>query len=70
MTSEHVRIRVFSKQWFENLINNEATSGLIMIFAMIAAIVCANTSAREPVAHFLETPGNPRRRNGDVHEID
>lgn len=55
MTSEHVRIRVFSKQWFENLLNNEATSGLIMIFAMIAAIVCANTSAREPVAHFLET---------------
>ena len=38
MTSEHVRIRVFSKQWFENLINNEATSGLIMIFAMIAFV--------------------------------
>lgn len=49
-------IRIFSKQWFSRLINNEATSGLVMIFAMIAAIVCANTAARDPVHHFLETP--------------
>lgn len=36
-------VRPFSKQWFEKLLNNEATSGLIMIFAMIAAIICENT---------------------------
>ena len=46
---------VFSRAWFANILNNEATSGLVMIFAMIAAIICANTTAREPVAHFLET---------------
>ncbi|MBO4520074.1 MAG: Na+/H+ antiporter NhaA [Alphaproteobacteria bacterium] len=58
MTQEHVKtpyVRFFSKAWFEKILNNEATSGLVMIFAMIAAIVCANTSAREPVHHFLET---------------
>ena len=53
MTEE---IRIFSKKWFSRLLNNEATSGLVMIFAMIAAIVCANTAARDPVHHFLETP--------------
>lgn len=49
------RVRLFSKAWFEKILNNEATSGLVMIFAMIAAIVCANTAAREPVHHFLQT---------------
>ena len=53
--TEKVRIRLFSKAWFLQLLENEATSGLVMIFAMIAAIVCANTAAREPVHHFLET---------------
>ena len=53
--SEKKRIRLFSKAWFETLLNNEATSGLVMIFAMIIAIVCANTAAREPVHHFLQT---------------
>ena len=48
-------VRPFTKKWFEKILNNEATSGLVMIFAMIAAIVCANTAAREPVQHFLET---------------
>ena len=49
------KTRLFSKAWFERLLENEATSGLVMIFGMLAAIVCANTSAREPVHHFLET---------------
>ena len=52
---EKKRIRLFSKAWFEQLLNNEATSGLVMIFAMIVAIICANTAAREPVHHFLQT---------------
>ncbi len=52
---EKKRIRLFSKAWFEKLLNNEATSGLVMIFAMIVAIICANTAAREPVHHFLQT---------------
>ncbi len=52
---EKTKPRLFSKAWFEKLINNEATSGLVMIFAMIVAIVCANTAAREPVHHFLQT---------------
>ena len=47
-----VRVRLFSKAWFLQLLENEATSGLVMIFAMIAAIVCSNTTAREPVHHF------------------
>lgn len=53
--TEKQRVRPFTKKWFEKILNNEATSGLVMIFAMIAAIVCANTAAREPVQHFLET---------------
>lgn len=52
---EKNRIRLFSKAWFEKLMNNEATSGLVMIFAMIVAIVCANTAARQPVHDFLQT---------------
>lgn len=52
---EKKRIRLFSKAWFERLLNNEATSGLVMIFAMVVAIICANTAAREPVHHFLQT---------------
>ena len=58
MTQENtteIKHHVFSKAWFAKILNNEATSGLVMIFAMIAAIVCANTSARWPVHHFLET---------------
>lgn len=52
---EKKRIRLFSKAWFERLLNNEATSGLVMIFAMVVAIICANTAVREPVHHFLQT---------------
>lgn len=40
-------VRTFSKQWFEHLLDNEATSGLIMIFAMIAAIICENTGFQD-----------------------
>ncbi|HAW33611.1 MAG TPA: Na+/H+ antiporter NhaA [Alphaproteobacteria bacterium] len=54
-TAAPKRVRWFSKAWFEKILNNEATSGLVMIFAMVAAIVCANTAAREPVHRFLQT---------------
>lgn len=56
MTEEKIEIRLFSKKWFNRLLSNEATSGLVMILAMIAAIICANTAARDPVHHFLGTP--------------
>ena len=49
-------VRFFSRAWFARILENEATSGLVMIFAMLAAIVCANTAAREPVHHFLQIP--------------
>ena len=52
---ENTKIKLFSKEWFERLLNNEATSGLIMIFAMLVSIICANTAAREPVHNFLQT---------------
>lgn len=38
------------------MLRNEAAGGLVMIFAMLAAIVCANTPARFPVEHFLHMP--------------
>ncbi|MCQ2966033.1 MAG: Na+/H+ antiporter NhaA [Alphaproteobacteria bacterium] len=40
---------------FKKILNNEATSGIIMIIAMVVAIICANTSAKEPVEQFLQT---------------
>lgn len=43
------------KEWFDRLINNEMTSGILMIAAMIASIICANTAWHEPIAHFWET---------------
>lgn len=54
--TNEVRARLFSRAWFARILENEATSGLVMIFAMLAAIVCANTAAREPVHHFLQIP--------------
>lgn len=43
------------KEWFEKLINNEMTSGILMIAAMVASIICANTAWHEPIADFWET---------------
>lgn len=43
------------KGWFEKLLNNEMTSGILMIAAMVASIICANTAWHEPIAHFWET---------------
>ena len=43
------------KEWLDKLINNEMTSGILMIAAMIASIICANTAWHEPIAHFWET---------------
>ena len=35
--------------------NNDLTSGILMILAMIASIICANSDVREPVEHFWNT---------------
>ena len=35
--------RIFSREWIEDFVNKETTSGLVMIAAMFLAIICENT---------------------------
>ncbi len=35
--------RIFSREWIEDFLNKETTSGLVMIAAMFLAIICENT---------------------------
>lgn len=51
MTTEKKTFR----QALSALLNNEATGGVIMILAMVAAIICANTPIKEAVEHLLAT---------------
>lgn len=44
----------FREMW-NKIISNDMTSGILMILAMFASIICANTNLREPIAHFWET---------------
>lgn len=46
-----VRIR----DWFEKFVGNDMTSGLLMISAMLASILFANSPWRESIEHFWET---------------
>lgn len=50
------RKKILTKAALMKIINNEATGGLVMIAAMFAAIICANTSARFPIERFLHQP--------------
>ena len=43
------------REWFEKWFNNEMTSGLLMIAAMFASILCANSPWREPIENFWNT---------------
>ena len=43
------------REWFEKWMNNEMTSGILMIAAMIASILCANSPWREPIENFWST---------------
>ncbi len=43
------------KDWLEKFINNEMASGLLMIAAMLASIICANSPWGENIKHFWET---------------
>lgn len=43
------------KEWFERLLSNEMSSGILMIAAMFASILFANTPFHEPIVHFWET---------------
>ena len=45
----------FRDVW-NKVISSDMTSGILMIAAMFASIICANTSFREPIAHFWEMP--------------
>ena len=45
----------FRDVW-NKVISSDMTSGILMIAAMCASIICANTSFREPIAHFWEMP--------------
>ena len=44
----------FREIW-NKIISNDMTSGILMILAMFASIICANTYLRETIAHFWET---------------
>ena len=44
----------FREIW-NKIMSNDMTSGILMILAMFASIICANTDVREAVAHFWET---------------
>lgn len=46
-----IRIR----EWFEKWMNNEMTSGILMIAAMIASILFANSPWHEPIENFWNT---------------
>ena len=46
-----VRIR----DWFEKFVGNDMTSGLLMISAMLASILFANSPWHESIEHFWET---------------
>ena len=41
---------------WERIAENGTISAAVMVFAAIAAVICANTDAYEAVHHFLETP--------------
>ena len=43
------------KEWLEDLFSNDMASGILMIMAMVASILCANSELREPIVHFWET---------------
>lgn len=45
----------FREMW-NKVITSDMTSGILMITAMFASIICANTSFRESIAHFWEMP--------------
>ena len=41
---------------WERIAENGTISAAVMVFAAIAAVICANTDAYESIHHFLETP--------------
>lgn len=43
------------REWLEKLFSNEMTSGILMIAAMVASILFANTPWHESIVHFWET---------------
>lgn len=43
------------KQWLNGLVDNDMTSGILMIIAMFASIICANTGWHEAIEKFWET---------------
>ena len=43
------------REWFEKWMNNEMTSGILMISAMVASVLCANSPWREPIENFWST---------------
>ena len=42
--------------FWERIAENGTISAAVMVFAAIAAVICANTDAYEAIHHFLETP--------------
>ena len=44
------------REMFNRIVSSDMTSGILMIAAMFASIICANSDLRESIAHFWETP--------------
>ena len=44
------------REMVNRVLSSDMTSGILMIVAMFASIICANSDLREPIAHFWETP--------------
>ena len=43
------------RELWGKIVRSDMTSGILMILAMFASIICANSSLRESIAHFWET---------------
>ena len=43
------------RELWNKVVSNDMTSGILMILAMFASIICANSEWRESIAHFWET---------------
>ena len=43
------------KEWIDKIFGSDISSGLLMIFAMFAAIITANSPYRDVAVHLFET---------------
>lgn len=54
--TETQRKRLDRRDTWQRITENGTISAAVMVIAAIAAVICANTDAYEPIHHFLEDP--------------